>query len=83
MFPDLDMNKLPKLKPRRKSSSQSSSSNVLDNVSLPYMSQLEKCLLCKLFIRHALNEEFLGLIVDRHRTTIGGILKEWSPRWVS
>ena len=46
-----------------------------------HLTPLEQCLICKLFFRRDLNEEFIALIFGKHRTTIGKVLKKWAPRW--
>lgn len=79
LFPDVDLKELPQLQPNKRRRVQSTGAS--DSVKMPYMSQIEKCLVCRLFFRRDLTQEFIGLIVDRHRTTVGLILKEWAPRW--
>ena len=81
LFPDLDVKNIPKLHPTKKRKSHDDDNVKLD---LPWrMTPLEKCLACRLFFRTDLNQEFIGLIFGKHRTTIGNPLDEWAPRWVS
>ena len=81
LFPDLDVKNIPKLHPTKKRKSRDDDNVKLD---LPWcMTPLEKCLACRLFFRTDLNQEFIGLIFGKHRTTIGKTLDEWAPRWVS
>ena len=77
LFPDVDVKERPSLRiiKKRKASKDSA------KLKLPPLTKLERCLMCKLFFRRDLNEEFIGLIFDRHRNTIGKVLKEWAPRW--
>jgi len=81
LFPDLDVTNIPKLHRIKNRKSRDD-----DNVKfyLPWrMTPLEKCLACRLLFRTDLNQEFIGLIFGKHRTTIGNTLDEWAPRWVS
>lgn len=76
LFEDVDINKRPTLQISRK--------RKLGKDALPSIgpvSDLEKCLLTKLFFRRDMNEEFIALIFGKHRTSIGKYLKEWAPRW--
>ena len=50
----------------------------LKNVPL---TQVEKCLLCRMFFHLRDRQKFLALIIDRHRTTVGNVIKEWAPLW--
>ena len=45
------------------------------------LSPYERCLCCRMFIRCFPKQKLLSLIFDRHRTTIGDILREWMPKW--
>ena len=53
----------------------------LDVLTILSIQMPKKCLLCKLFFRRDLTQEFIGLIFNKHRTYIGKILKEWGGRW--
>ena len=61
-FPDVNVNDIPTIRPttRRKSSNDV-------KLDLPRsMTPLEKCLICRMFFRVDLTEEFLGLIFGKH-----------------
>ena len=47
------------------------------------LSPYERCLCCRMFIRCFPKQKIMSLIFDRHRTTIGDILKEWMPKWAN
>ena len=81
LFEDVDVNNIPTLHRTKKRKLSSSDNNVA--LALPRnMTPLEKCLICKMFFRNDLSQEFIGLIFGKHRTTIGSVLKEWAPRWM-
>ena len=75
-FPDVDIGNVPIISPpsKRRKTSSAPDANY-------FTTPLERCLVCRLFFRRELSEEFLSLIFGKHRTTIGNILKEWAPRW--
>lgn len=50
---------------------------------LPSLSAFEQCLLCKMFFRCFTLQPINALIMDKHRTTIGKILKVWAPKWAN
>lgn len=52
-------------------------------LTLPPLSSFERCLICRLFFRCFTLQPIHALIVDRHRTTIGKILKQWAPKWAN
>ena len=76
LFDDVDVNITPSFQTTNKRKSNEA------KLSFPYrLTPLEQCLICKLFFRRGLNEEFIGLIFGKHRTTIWKVLKIWAPRW--
>lgn len=76
-FPDVDIDNAPTIHPPSKKRKSPSPLPDADYFTTP----LERCLVCRLFFRLNLSQEFIGLLFDKHRTTIGSILKEWAPRW--
>ena len=80
LFPDVDVAHVPKLNPPTKKRKLSDSESAKLDIS-NHLTPLERCLICKLFFRRIQNQEFIGYMFDRHRTTIGKVLKEWAPRW--
>ncbi|EJK54476.1 hypothetical protein THAOC_25893, partial [Thalassiosira oceanica] len=78
LFPDVDVTQLPMLTPPKKSRKVSGDAPEL---KMSQLTPLERCLLCRLFFRRDLTQEFIGLIFNRHRTYIGKILRDWAPRW--
>ncbi|EJK76479.1 hypothetical protein THAOC_01755 [Thalassiosira oceanica] len=48
-----------------------------------YLTAFEKCLTCRMFIRCFRRQKILALIMGKHRTMIGKILKEWMPKWAN
>ncbi|KAL9188987.1 hypothetical protein ACHAXT_011477 [Thalassiosira profunda] len=71
-FPDVDTSQSPGLQRATRRKRQKGSHDPADEVK-------KSCLLCKLFFRRDLSEQFLALIFNKHRTTIGRLLKEWAP----
>ena len=52
-------------------------------MQLPPLTPFEKCLICRMFFRTLSRQTVLGLCIDKHRTRIGQILKEWAPKWAN
>ncbi|KAL7528716.1 hypothetical protein ACHAXR_002591, partial [Thalassiosira sp. AJA248-18] len=54
-----------------------------DMIIPTYLSPFEKCMVCRMFFHVFSNQQVIGLIIDRHRTSIGKIVKEWAPKWAN
>ena len=52
-------------------------------LKLPDLTPFEKCMMCRMFFRLFPRQDIIGLIVGRHRTRVGQILKEWAPKWAN
>ena len=57
LFPDVDVKERPSLRINKKRKASKDPAKL----KLPPLTKLERCLLCKLFFRRDLNEEFIGL----------------------
>lgn len=80
-FPDVKIDNAPTIHPpSKKPSKKRKSPTPLPDADY-FTTPLERCLVCRLFFRLNLSEEFIALLFGKHRTTIGNILKEWAPRW--
>eukprot|EP00986_Skeletonema_menzelii_P021274 scaffold33840_cov171-Skeletonema_menzelii.AAC.1 len=50
---------------------------------LPDLTPFEQCMACRMFFHVFANEQIISLCLDRHRTRVGQILKEWAPKWAA
>lgn len=53
------------------------------DLKLPYLTPFEKCMACRMFFHVFAHEQIIALCLDRHRTRVGQILKEWAPKWAA
>ena len=54
-----------------------------NEIELPPLTPLEKCLICQMFFRSFRRGKVIALCFGRHQTRIGQILKEWAPKWAN
>ena len=50
---------------------------------LPALTPFERCMACRMFFHVFANEQIIALVIDKHRTRVGQILKEWAPKWAA
>ena len=72
LFPDVNVDQVPILNPPMKKRKLSDKKSAKLDLS-KHLKPLERCLICKLFFRRIQNQEFIGYMFNRHRTTIGTI----------
>ena len=50
---------------------------------LPNLSDFERCMITRMFFHSFSRQNIVAMFIDRDRTAIGKIIKQWAPRWAN